>query len=614
MIALDVWLLRSSLLVAALLALAAPNARGQNPVRSATDTIADSLKAPKGQLSESDRLMQDKQVERVQLRPLPLTGAGELLPGGSRRVFTRDSIDWAPAQTLSDLLAQLPGVFVQRGGWLGRAELPNYQGRGAASVEYLLDGVPFVPIGPDSAAVDPSYFALSLLDRVEVEQGPGFLRVSLFTRRHDRQLPRTRIGVAAGDRGISRYLGAFERRYPSGVGLGLAGDYFGVNAPQGGTGASNATNIWAQLGWVPSARFGVQAQALVQAVDRSALLAEGTPEQPGDTISPFVKGTRTEIQLRGSWHQREDALGPSVDLFAARTKWSSDSVRQDVGHLGGTAAWRRPTWSAQLSAWHHTEWTPLDARLSVGWAPRSLISASIAAVSQRHAGDRSSGWLEGRVGVRLPYGVTLSGVVRNGHRVESPALATAQAQRFTDFQGSAGIAWRRLGIEAGYTRNDGWSPVGYRQFLLIPALGGTPRTEWLTLRGRLVPLSWFTLESHFEHPLKGALPDGQPPRHAYTTATIRSRFLRNFRSGIFGLKVQGVVESWSPGVIGRDTTGAAIPLPGASFVRGLVQFQIGPFFAYYDRVNFRSTSAGYVPGYPYLGLGSTFGVRWEFSN
>lgn len=605
---------RLALLFGLLLTLDVAGAAAQDPVRAAVDTTADSLRAKRDTLSSTDRLLQEQRKQRVQLQPLPLSGVGELLPVGSRQVFTRDSIDWAPAQTVSDMLALVPGVFVQRGGWLGRPELPNYQGRGAASVEYLLDGVPYLPIGPDSAAIDPSMLALSLLDRIEVERGPGLLRVSLFTRRHDRLAPRTRIGVAAGDQGVARYLGDFERRYTSGIGLGLAADYFGVNAFQGGAAAANATNIWAQAGWIPSPRFGVQAQLTAQLVDRGALLSGGTEESPGDTISPFIKGSRTDLQLRGSWHRQDDGLGPRVDLFAARTRWTSDSIHQDIGHLGGTAAWRAPAWSAQLSAWHHTEWTPLDARLSLGWAPIGRVSGSVTAVTQHHSGDRSSGWLEGRVGVSLPFGVRLSGVVRDGHRVESPALTDAPEQRFTDVEGTAGISWRRLGLETGYSRNDGWSPVAFRQLLLVPSVGAMPRTEWLTIRGRLVPLSWFTLETHYEHPLKAALPEGQPPHHAYSTATIRSRFLRNFPSGIFGLKVQAVVESWSPGVIGRDSTGTAIPLPGASFVRGLIQFQIGPFFAYYDRANFRGSKAGYVPGYPVPSLGSTFGVRWEFSN
>jgi hypothetical protein len=127
-------------------------------------------------------------------------------------------------------------------------------------------------------------------------------------------------------------------------------------------------------------------------------------------------------------------------------------------------------------------------------------------------------------------------------------------------------------------------------------------------------VSWFTIATHYEHPLQGALPEGQPPKHSYTTATIRSRFLRNFPSGIFGLKVQAVVENWGAGVSGRDSMGVAVSVPGSTYIRGLIQFQIGPFFAYYDRVNMSGNKTGYVSGYPVSGFGSTFGVRWEFSN
>jgi hypothetical protein len=75
-----------------------------------------------------------------------------------------------------------------------------------------------------------------------------------------------------------------------------------------------------------------------------------------------------------------------------------------------------------------------------------------------------------------------------------------------------------------------------------------------------------------------------------------------------------VVETWSPGVIGRDTEGGPIQLPGLTFVRGIIQLQIGPFIAYWDRVNFQGTRQGHVPGYPILSLGSSYGIRWEFSN
>jgi hypothetical protein len=145
-------------------------------------------------------------------------------------------------------------------------------------------------------------------------------------------------------------------------------------------------------------------------------------------------------------------------------------------------------------------------------------------------------------------------------------------------------------------------------------LAPVPETEWVGVTARLAPLSWLTVESFYDHPLKGATPDGAPPHHAWTTATVRSKFLRNFPSGIFDLKVQGVVESWSPGIIGRDAEGEAIALPGATFIRSIIQLQIGPFIAWYDRVNWQASRQGHVPGYPIQTLGTTYGVRWEFAN
>ncbi len=103
----------------------------------------------------------------------PRIGAGTLLPGGSRMIFDRDSIIWSGAETVSELLTRVPGVFLLRGGWLGRPELPNYQAHGPASVEYLVDGIPYLPIAGDTVMVDPSLLPLSMIDRMEIERLPA---------------------------------------------------------------------------------------------------------------------------------------------------------------------------------------------------------------------------------------------------------------------------------------------------------------------------------------------------------------------------------------------------------------------------------------------------------
>jgi hypothetical protein len=199
--------------------------------------------------------------------------------------------------------------------------------------------------------------------------------------------------------------------------------------------------------------------------------------------------------------------------------------------------------------------------------------------------------------------------------VDAPQLAGLAAQSFADYELAAAIdAGRLLQAEARIRSTDAWQPLPYRPFAQVVGLARQPRTEWLLLKAQLKPTSWFTLASHYEHPLAGAMPDGVPPHHAWSTATINSRFLKNFPSGIFRLKVQGIVETWSPGVIGRDQDGAPIALPGLTFVRGIIQLRIGPFIAYWDRVNFQATRGGHVPGYPILSLGQSYGIRWDFLN
>lgn len=589
-------------------------AAAQTPLinRPIDTTKVDTTRKRADTLSSTDQLLKAQLQNDVHRPVLPLVGVTPIQPMGSRTVFTRDSIDWAAAEDLGELLARIPGVFLERSDWIGSPALPNYFGLGASSVEYVLDGVPWLAIGPDSVAADPSTLSLELLDRVEVEQMPGLLRVYLFTRRHDRAATRTRIGVAQGDRGVSRYYGDFERRYASGIGLGLAADYVGINPITTGNGGVTMPSGWLQLGYVPNARIGVQAQVMSRIITREALLDNVTH----DTLSPLLTGTRTDAQLRASWRQRDDALGPSVNLFAAHTSWSSDSApgAEGLSEFGGVAAMRAPDWSAQLSAWHYTRWTNLDSRLDLGWSPRRWATATVQVVAQRYDHDRVGQWVTGRLGVQLPYGFHLGGDVSQGHRVDSPSLPEDSVRQFLNAEVTGGYTSHALTLDGGFVNNDAWRPQSYPEFAAIASYAPLGRTQWATAHIRYAPVGFFTLETVYQEPLHGALPDGTPPHHAVSTATLRSRFLRNFPHGIFDLKLQLVAESWSDGVGGRDTTGAAIPLHGATFYRAIIQLQIGPLIAYYDRENLGAVRTGYVPGYQIQPIGGTFGIRWEFTN
>jgi hypothetical protein len=532
----------------------------------------------------------------------------------SRIVLTRDSIEWAMAETVSDLLTRVPGLYLWRGGWLGRTEYPSYRYRGPASVEYFVDGLPYIPIGPDTLGIDPSYFSLSLYDHIEVEQWPGSLRVWLYTRRHERKAPASRIGISRGDKDLARYIAALEKRFESGVGFSMQAERMVVPTATGSSSEFDISNVWLQIGYVPSAHVGTQVQLLYSNPDRKPFVdaRSGTP----DTLELGLRGTRNDAQFRGFWRQRTDDLGFKVDGLVGRTTWSGSGVKDEEVRQGGVVlGWRSPTAGLTARVFNRSRWTPWDIEVSGRWNGLSRLTAGVDAGYQTHDLDRSSNWLGARLGVNLPLGFEALATGRAGSIVSSPTILTEQAQDLTDWQTQLRWQHPRVGLEVGYGHTDGFRPQAYRSFVpTVPQLGKAGGTEWLTVGWRIVPIKWITLQGWYSDPVGGESGQGVPPTHSLTTATIRSKFLRTFKSSIFDLKAQVAYETWGDGIIGQDPNGLPIALDGASFWRMEIEFSIDSFQFYWDRYNVQGSRKTYVPGFPVLNFGSTFGVRWEFLN
>jgi TonB-dependent Receptor Plug Domain len=557
------------------------------------------------------RFLKAQEQVAVRVPVLPSPGVTGPRPALTKFVFNRDSIEWANAATVGDLLSQIPGVYLWRGGYIGRPEPVNYQGRGATSAEYYLDGVPYVPAGVDSVAVDPALFSISFLDRIEVERWPGLLRVSLFTRRHDRRAPRSRIAITSGDRGFARYEAELERRANSGLGFTLAADY--LSSPTAAVTGSRYSNtqVWAQGSYVPSSKFGLQYQLVRSAPRRRAFVTSDIV--PNDTIGFGYRATRTDAQFRMSLRPGGENVGPGLDLVYARTGWDGSGIAQQVNQIGGYASYRSPVFSVGGSAFHRTRWTSLDARGTLAWTPLPQFSASAEAVHQSHDNSRSSDYVSATAGLQPFRGLSFTGSARIGNQVAAPSIATDTAQDLRDYQVTAGWERERLGLQVSWAHSSAFNPFGYAEFLLIPRIGPVPEVDWLTVSARISPFRWLTFEGWYSDPRKG-LPEGVPPSHSFVTATLRSKFLHAFPSGVFDLKLQAGFETWGTGIIGRDATGAPVALKGATFLRSQLQIQIQSFILFWNRGNLTSTDLTYVPGFRIPSFGTTFGVRWEFLN
>jgi hypothetical protein len=575
-----------------------------------SDTL-DADDYPEDTVNTTERYLREQAQLNVRVPVLPMLGIEGPQPPLTRIVFSRDSIEWGHAVTVGDLLTQVPGIYLWRGGYIGRPEPVSFQGRGASSAEYYLDGVPYVAAGIDSIAVDPVMVSLVFLDRIEVERWPGQIKVHLFTRRNDRLAPRSAIGIATGENDYARYDAALERRFASGFGFALGGDY--MSSPTVAVLGSTYSNtqLWAQGSYHPTRWVGFQYQLFRSAPNRRPFVVSNAGRE--DTIGLGYDATRTDAQIRLSLRNETGALGSRADLIYARTGWEGGGVQQQINQIGGHVSFRAPAFSLAGSAFHRTRWTPLDVRVSGGINPIGPFSANAELVHLRHFGGRASDYAQLSAGVEPIRGLAFTGMARIGKVVAAPSILTDPEQDVRDIQGAVGWKRSRLSFEIAYSRTSSFRPFGYADFPRVPTLGPSPRTEWITASVRVAPLQWLTLETWYSDP-RGTPPDGVPPTHSVAAATIRSKFLRQFPSGIFDLKLRLSMETWGTGVIGRDLGGSPITLPGATFIRSLIQIQLDRFFIFWDRGNLSSTDRTYVPGFLIPGYGSNYGVRWEFLN
>src|SRR5205814_6081315 len=117
--------------------------------------------------------------------------------------------------------------------------------------------------------------------------------------------------------------------------------------------------------------------------------------------------------------------------------------------------------------------------------------------------------------------------------------------------------------------------------------------------------------------LRSAGPQRKRFRAAYHTRislTFYSKFWRVYRSGIFGLRGELAMESWSRGTAGLDTASALRILPGVTIGEVNVEVRIAGVTIFWIQRNVTLQRASYVPGFDYPRRFQFYGVRWLFTN
>lgn len=532
------------------------------------------------------------------------------LPGGSRYRFDADSLVFSNVYTLSDLLAHVPGVYVARGGYYGQAEAVLYGGRGPLGLEVYWDGMRYLPIGRDSVYLDPARIPLAPLERVEVVVLPAVLRVYLMTSRPRSTDPATAVRIATGELGLAGYRGGFARRWRSGLGLSLEADWNTLDGSAESSSSSFAgVDLWLKAEYVPSGRVGASYQILSSTWKRGGGDAAGL-------VDPWRYKRRDGI-FRVFLAARADGLGYRFEAALASATAERDtavarrSTYQNV--LVASYTWRRA--HLALSARLADRRQPFELEARGGWVPVTGLTLAADVRRTGYAGSRHGERVHVSAGLELPAGLSALGELAWARDLQAPTLPADTVQATTDLSGA--LRWERgwLTLEVGGGRRDAFAPVDFPSGVKpVAALGPTSRTTFARAHASLRPVAGVQLAGWYFDPIRGG-GDFEPPHHARLSAAFYSKFWRVFRSGIFALRGEAALESWSSSNLGgRDDLGGQYPLPGASFVETNIEMQIGDVTIFWIIRNNNGMRSGYVPGLGYPKVIQYYGAHWRFRN
>jgi hypothetical protein len=533
------------------------------------------------------------------------------LPRGARYTFNADSLLILSYRTLSDLLVHIPGVYVARGGWYGQAEIVLYGGRGPASLEIFWDGVPMLPLGRDSIYLDPARIPLGQLERVDVVILPATLQVYLVTASHRSTTPRTQVGILTGRQDIADYRAGYSRRGRSGFGVALLADWASIGTgPVGNTTTPFSTSdLWLKLDYVPpGGRVGASFQLSSSSWRRST----------GTAVDGWRQDRREQV-LRMFVAERDDGLGWRVTSTLATTGISHDTLvpERTVSSAGVEASLTWPRGAVAGTARFGAGGMPHQFEARAGWVPLRPITLAGAFRQSLYADERAGIRAYGTAGLTLPLGFSARAEAAWQHDVQSGGTleTTNDVQRVLDVAGWVRFDHPRLSIEVGRGRRDPFAPLGFALGIqAVDSLNPTPLTEFVAARATLRVVPGLQLSGWYYDALVGG-GDFEPPHHSRLAAIFYSKFWRVFPSGIFALRAEVAMESWSRwGLGGIDASGTQRAMTGSSFVDANLEMQLAGVTIFWSLQNVNVMRSSYVEGLGYPKSVQSYGARWYFTN
>lgn len=319
---------------------------------------------------------------------------------------------------------------------------------------------------------------------------------------------------------------------------------------------------------------------------------------------------------------RDDGLGLSARASLATTSVSLDTAAPDrsLSQAALEVANDWPRAHIGLVIRRLDQARPWQFEGSGAWSPFPGLTLAGDARHAEYSRGRSGNRAHLAAGLILPAGLSLRGELAWAHDLQAPLDSFDAGQRTVDASG--GVRWDRswVSLDLGAGTRDPFVPIGFPVAITAidrsgpVGLSPTQRTRYFTAHGALRILPGLQLSGWYFNPLVRTGNDFEPPYHARFSLTFFSKFWRVYRSGIFALRGELAMDTWSRGTAGLDSAGALRTLPELSIGEVNVEVRIAGVTIFWVQRNVTLQRASYVPGLDYPRRFQFYGVRWLFTN
>lgn len=365
--------------------------------------VPDSLQVPADSVPELEDLFPDSVSADTIFHNLPAIDA-HVPPGFATGVWQWDriAIMASGANTIAELVAEVPGVIALWGGDYGTPLAISAFGQGGGGYRVFRDGFELYPL--DGGVVDLQRVGLGGIQRVRLDRSLGAMKIELWSHRYDDGRPFSVVEAGTGDLDTNTFRGIFADPTTFGGSIAVAierADTRGVGPTEGG----NRTGSWVRYQLHAGDGAGV-------AVDYRRMGSQTRVEEYASSA------TRTDLTVRGRWRVVD---GVVAEAYTGSSSLDVDATTVEHANFGGS----RSQHGARLGLERGAVWATGAFRLFEGDLPGNsadvsagLADARVGGVSGGFArtswdgGSTSSGTLRGWVG---PFaGLTLFGGLEGG--------------------------------------------------------------------------------------------------------------------------------------------------------------------------------------------------------